>query len=91
MKTGLASAPARGLILCLGVALLIPSIGARLVLDDHLQSVMRMKVPPVEGILLDLGLRGHHDHIEPFGAARPFGDTGAQRGTSATQPCPAVP
>ena len=50
MKTGLASAPARGLILCLGVALLIPSIGARLVLDDHLQSVMRMKVPPVEGI-----------------------------------------
>lgn len=74
MKTGLASAPARRLILCLGVALVIPSVGARLVLDDHLQSVMRMKVSPVAGI--------PHAPLDLFSFARPgtLNDTLMSRG-----------
>src|SRR5688572_14338970 len=63
LKTWLESRRARFIIICLGTLLVLPSVGRRLVFDDHLQALMQMDPAPVEGI--------SHAPLDLFMFARP--------------------
>src|SRR5689334_5715956 len=50
VKNRLGSPRARWVILLASTILVLPSAGARLVFDDHLQALMRTAPPPIAGI-----------------------------------------
>jgi hypothetical protein len=74
LKTWLAGARSRRVIFLLGGLLTLPSINRRLLFDDHLQAVLRMPKPPIEGLV--------HTSLDlfTFGKPGPVNDTFIERG-----------
>jgi hypothetical protein len=73
-KTWLASARSQRLVFVLGGLLALPSISRRLLYDDHLQALLRMPTPPIDGLV--------HTSVNlfTFGKPGPVNDTFIEHG-----------
>jgi hypothetical protein len=74
MRTWLESARSRRMIILLGVLLAVPSISRRLLFDDHLQALLRMPRPPIDGLVHTTW------DLFTFGKPGPINDTFIERG-----------
>lgn len=74
LKSWLSSARSRRVLFLLGGLLALPSISRRLLYDDHLQAVLRMAKPPIEGLV--------HTWVDLFTFGKPgaINDTFIERG-----------